>query len=162
MKGNHVLHRTQLSSGKNAGVKGASMVWIPSQMEVDGEVSLKGEDGADVGVALGSGDGGRGGPSRLRLENEGNGCLEVGGGGGGGAGVEGEDGEQWPSRLRLTNDGISAGLPRDMMRRRPEDGDGERRWYRGRRGAVVCGKCGEDGEEGTSGSLVAASAKVAW
>ena len=162
MKGNHVLHRTQLSSGKNAGVKGASMVWIPSQMEVDGEVSLKGEDGADVGVALGSGDGGRGGPLRLRLENEGKGCHEVGGGGGGGAGVEGEDGEQWPSRLRLTNDGISAGLPRDMMRRRPEDGDGERRWYRGRRGAVVCGKCGEDGEEGTSGSLVAASAKVAW
>ena len=114
MKGNHVLHRTQLSSGKNAGVKGASRVWIPSQMEVDGEVSLKGEDGADVGVALGSGDGGRGGPSRLRLENEGKGCLEVGGGGGGGAGVEGEDGEQWPSRLRLTNDGISAGLPRDI------------------------------------------------
>ena len=75
---------------------------------------------------------------------------------------EGEDGEQWPSRLRLTNDGISAGLPRDMMRRRPEDGDGERRWCRGRHGAVVCGKCGEDGEEGTSGSLVAASAKVAW
>ena len=87
------------------------MVWIPSQMEVDGEVSLKGEDGADVGVALGSGDGGRGGPLRLRLENEGKGCHEVGGGGGGGAGVEGEDGEQWPSRLRLTNDGISAGLP---------------------------------------------------
>ena len=138
------------------------MVWIPSQMEVDGEVSLKGEDGADVGVALGSGDGGRGGPLRLRLENEGKGCHEVGGGGGGGAGVEGEDGEQWPSRLRLTNDGISAGLPRDMMRRRPEDGDGERRRCRGRCGAVVCGKCGGDGEEGTSGSLVAASAKVAW
>ena len=35
-------------------------------MEVDGEVSLEGEeDGADVGVALGSGDGGGGGPSRL-------------------------------------------------------------------------------------------------
>ena len=157
------MHRTQLSSGKNAGVKGASMVWIPSQMEVDGEVSLKGEDGADVGVALGSGDGGGGGPSRLI-----GGTLPVQDwlNGRGRRDVrdadEGEGGEQWPSRLRLTNDGISAGLPRDMMRRRPEDGDGERRWYRGRRGAVVCGKCGEDGEEGTSGSLVAASAKVAW
>ena len=52
------------------------------------------------------------------------------------AGVEGEDGEEWPSRLRLTNDGISAGLPRDMMRRRAEDGDGERRRCRGRCGAV--------------------------
>ena len=75
------------------------------------------------------------------------------------AGVEGEDGEEWPSRLRLTNDGISAGLPRDIMRRRPEDGDGERRRCRG---TVVCRKCGGDGEEGISGSLVAASAKVAW
>ena len=71
-------------------------------------------------------------------------------------------GEQWPSRLRLARDGISAGLPKDMMRRRPEGSDGERRWCRGRRGAVVSGERIEgDGEE-TSGSLVAASANVAW
>ena len=76
------------------------------------------------------------------------------------AGVEGGDGdavssrgggEQWPSRLRLAKDGISAGLPRDMMRRRPEDGDGERRWCRGRRGAVVSvERVEEGGEEETS------------
>ena len=64
--------------------------------------------------------------------------------------------------LRQAKDGISAGLPRDMTRRRPEDGDGERRCSGGRRGAVVSGECVEEGGEETSGSLVAASAKVAW
>ena len=45
---------------------------------------------------------------------------------GGGAGeAEGEDD---PSRLREEKVGIS-GLPRDIItRRRPVDGDGERRW----------------------------------
>ena len=88
--------------------------------------------------------------------------MGKGGGVGGGVGSGGDDCEQWPSKLRLAKDVISAGLPKDITRRRPDNGEGERRWCRGGRGAVVCGKCGEDGEEGTSGSLVAASAKVAW
>ena len=46
-------------------------------MEVEGLVSLEGEDdGADgVGVGLDWGGGEGGGPSRLRLENEGKCCL---------------------------------------------------------------------------------------
>ena len=54
---------------------------------------------------------------------------EDGGEGGGGAGEGGED----PSRLRVEKVGISA-LPKDMTRRLPKVGDGERRWLRGRRG----------------------------
>ena len=69
------------------------------------------------------------------------GC-EVGGGGAGG-------GEEDPSRLRVEKEGIS-GLPKDMTRRLPEVGDGERRCS-GRRG-------GAGGSRG-GGST---SARVAW
>ena len=66
--------------------------------------------------------------------------------GGGGAG----GGEEDPSRLRVEKVGIS-GLPKDMTRRLPEVGDGERRWRSGRGG-------GEGGSWG-GGST---SARVAW
>ena len=53
--------------------------------------------------------------------------LEGGGGGGGGGGSGEEGGEGGgPSRLRLAKDGIGS-LPTDMIRRRPEEGEGERR-----------------------------------
>ena len=45
---------------------------------------------------------------------------------GGDSGVKGGR-EDDPSRFREAKVGIS-GLPRDMTRRRPMDGDGERRW----------------------------------
>ena len=50
--------------------------------------------------------------------------MEDGVDGGGAGEAEGEDD---PSRLREEKVGIS-GLPRDITRRRPVDGDGERRW----------------------------------
>ena len=53
--------------------------------------------------------------------------MEDGVDGGGAGEAEGEDD---PSRLREEKVGIS-GLPRDMTRRRPVDGDGERRWWSG-------------------------------
>ena len=56
--------------------------------------------------------------------------MEDGVDGGGAGEAEGEDD---PSRLREEKVGIS-GLPRDMTRRRPLDGDGERRWWSGRGG----------------------------
>ena len=77
--------------------------------------------------------------------------MGKGGGVGGGSGSGGDDCEQWPSKLRLAKDVISAGLPKDMTRRRPDDGEGERRWCRG----------GRRGGEGSSGTLVASSAKLA-
>ena len=46
--------------------------------------------------------------------------------------VRDEGGGGCPSRLRLLNDGIGS-LPRDITRRRPEVGDGERRRRGGRR-----------------------------
>ena len=54
-----------------------------------------------------------------------------GGEGGGGAGGGDED----PSRLRVEKVGISA-LPKDITRRFPEVGGGDRRWQSGRRGGV--------------------------
>ena len=54
-----------------------------------------------------------------------------GGDGGGGAG----GGEEDPSRLRVEKVGISA-LPKDITRRLPEVGGGDRRWQSGRRGGV--------------------------
>ena len=75
---------------------------------------------------------------------EGEGGERKGGGeGGGGAG----EGEEDPSRLRVEKVGISP-LPRDMTRRLPEVGDGERRWWSGRLG----GRWGGD----------STSARVAW
>ena len=52
-----------------------------------------------------------------------------GGEGGGGAG----GGEEDPSRLRVEKVGISA-LPKDITRRLPEVGGGDRRWQSGIRG----------------------------
>ena len=52
-----------------------------------------------------------------------------GGEGGGGAGGGDED----PSRLRVEKVGISA-LPKDITRRLPEVGGGDRRWQSGIRG----------------------------
>ena len=72
----------------------------------------EGEAGGNEGEA-GDGGGGTGG-------GEGGACSGVGGGGEG-------DGEDSPSRLREEKVGIS-GLPRDITRRRPVDGDGEMRW----------------------------------
>ena len=54
-----------------------------------------------------------------------------GGGVGGGSGSGG--GEEWPSKLRLAKDG----LPSDMTRRRPVDGEGDSRRWRGGRGGGV-------------------------
>ena len=59
----------------------------------------------------------------------GEGGEDVGGVVGGGVG----GGEDSPPRLREEKFGNS-GLPRDMTRRRPLDGDGERRWWSGRGG----------------------------
>ena len=57
--------------------------------------------------------------------------LEGGGGGGGGGGSGEEGGEGGgPSRLRLPKDGIGS-LPTDMTLRRPDEGEGERRRWRG-------------------------------
>ena len=69
---------------------------------MEGQVSSEGEDGID-GVVKGKGGG-------------------VGGGSGSGGG------EEWPSKLRLAKDG----LPSDMTRRRPVDGEGDSRRWRGR------------------------------
>ena len=66
--------------------------------------------------------------------------------GGGGAG----GGEDDPSRFRVEEDGIYA-LPKDITRRLPEVGDGERRWWRGRGGGV--------GRSRGGGSTLA---RVAW
>ena len=76
---------------------------------------------------------------------EGGACSGVGGGGEG-------DGEDSPSRLREEKVGIS-GLPRDMTRRRPVDGDGERRWWSGRGGR---------GGDEAGGAFTSALAREAW
>ena len=93
-------------------------------------------------LAVGGSEGGAGGGEGEAEGNEG-GAGDGGGGTGGGeggacsgvvGGGDGEgDGEDSPSRLREEKVGIS-GLPRDMTRRRPVDGDGERRWWSGRGG----------------------------
>ena len=67
-----------------------------------------------------------------------------------GGGVGG--GEDSPSRLREEKFGNS-GLPRDMTRRRPLDGDGERRWWSGRGG--------RGGDEAV-GAFTSALAREAW
>ena len=125
LNGNHVLQPTQLSSGKNDGVKGASRGLTPSQMEVEGLVSLEGEDdGADgVGVGLDWGGEEGGGPSRLRLDNE-----------------------------------VKCCLPSDMTRRRPVDGEGDSRRWRGRRGGGVAVASPDAGED----VVAVASRREAW
>ena len=69
-----------------------------------------------------------------------------GGEGGGRAG----GGEEDPSRLRVEKVGISA-LPKDITRRLPEVGGGDRRWQSGRRGGV-------GGRRGEGSTL----ARAAW
>ena len=78
------------------------------EVDVEGQVSSEGEDEVDVVVK--------------------------GKGGGVGCGSGSGGGEEWPSKLRLAKDVISAGLPSDMTRRRPVDGEGDSRRWRGRRG----------------------------
>ena len=73
--------------------------------------------------------------------------MGTGGVVGGGSGSGG--GEQCPSKLRLAKDVISAGLPSDMTRRRPVDGEGDSRRWRGRCGggpgvAVASPDAGEE------------------
>ena len=68
---------------------------------------------------------------------------------GGGAG----GGEEDLSRLRVEKVGIS-GLPKDMTRRLPEVGDGERRWRSGRGGGV------EGSQGGDSTSAIAVTAGI--
>ena len=80
--------------------------------------------------------------------------ADVGGvvkGKGGGVGGESTSGygEEWPSKLRLAKDVISAGLPTDVTRRRPVDGEGDSRMWRGRCGggpgvAVASPDAGEE------------------
>ena len=82
-------------------------MWMNDEVDVVGQVSSEGEDGID-GVVKGKG-----------------GVVDGGSGSGGG--------EKWPSKLRLAKDVILAGLPSDMTRRRPVDGEGDSRRWRGRR-----------------------------
>ena len=94
-------------------------------MEVEGLVSLEGEDdGADgVGVGLDWGGEEGGGPSRLRLDNE-----------------------------------VKCCLPSDMTRRRPVDGEGDSRRWRGRRGGGVAVASPDAGED----VVAVASRREAW
>ena len=75
-----------------------------------------------------------------------------GGGVGGGSGSGG--GEEWPSKLRLAKDG----LPSDMTRRRPVDGEGDSRRWRGRCGGGVAVASPGAGEE----EVAVAARREAW
>ena len=101
-------------------------------------VSEGGAGGGEGEAGDCGGGGGTGG-------GEGGACSGVVGGGDG----EG-DGEDSPSRLREEKVGIS-GLPRDMTRRRPVDG--ERRWWSGRGGR---------GGDEAGGTFTSALAREAW